>query len=165
MSERLTKREFIEREMKVWKEKFDISFADEFKVEMLQELRYTYMNTQEDHIKTKNDIIETIMKLERSLNLKPRNVELELSMPEKEKIMIVVNNRGTQFEMSRLLEGLINKNELNFTFGKQFPTQFITSSKKINIELNSENSLRGKRCDTLLNLTGDSKVEDMVKRK
>ena len=160
MSESLTKSEFIEREMKEWEEHFEIPFQSKYKVRMLHELRYTYGKTPDDHIKSKREIIEGIVRLERELNLKPKQKEDRRNLTEKVHVIIVVNQEKFTATLD-LFRGLVESN-LEVVSTNKYSAKLTTGKYQILLGTPSE-SLRGKRCDVLLNLTKDNEIENMVR--
>lgn len=68
-----TKRaEWVESEFKKWQEHFIISFDEEFEVKAILDLQWQYNNIEDNHVKSKSDILYTISRAKRDLGLKPR---------------------------------------------------------------------------------------------
>jgi hypothetical protein len=157
-----TKREYIERELKAWKEQFEIPFEDEYKVKILHDLRYTYENTPDDHVKTKADIIHAIQNLARNLKLKPRQ---KLKREDKEIHLIVTNNRQETYNTFEFFKELIDDNKIVSLKASPKYAEIETTSKIIKIMHKTESELfRGIRFHTYWNLTRDILFEEQVLR-
>lgn len=63
--------QYVEREFKLWKDNYVITFDQEFIIKAMLGLQYQYNNTSDDHIKTKKDIIETIQRIKYGIKLNP----------------------------------------------------------------------------------------------
>jgi CRISPR/Cas system-associated protein Cas7 (RAMP superfamily) len=83
-SERVSKRvEWVESEYKKWEERFEIPFEQEFNIKALLGLRHQFTATQDDHVKTKMDLLWSMQKIESHLNLKPKKKNKYIETVEK----------------------------------------------------------------------------------
>lgn len=149
MSE-LTREQYVESEYKKWEEKFEIPFELDFEIKALFELQHQFINTPDEHIKTKTDLINVIGRLKRDLNLKPIK---KFNDKDKLKVLIIADNLSIKKEyeefLSQILEGNIETQYL-----RNSKSDFVTNTHKITIAVENE-LLRGWRADLVYRLQED----------
>ena len=147
----LNKEKYISNELNKWEEKFIIPFEQEFEVAALIGLQYQYNSTQDDHIKTKTDIIQAMSKLKSDLNLKRRTV---LEDKDKTEIMFLAENKATVSSLSEIISKNLGVNVLECL--KSPKRSYITTDTgKISIMLNDADELRGKSAHVVYRVIED----------
>jgi uncharacterized protein YfbU (UPF0304 family) len=144
---------YIEREYKKWEEKFEIPFELEFNVKALLSLQHQFMELPEEHVKTKADVMSTITRLQRDLNLKPKR---KLQDNEKREYLFIVENAIQKLNIEELL---INSSKVEQVLSRAYSTKITTDEFKIHIKMQDEHSgLRGLRADTVLKIEDGSSL-------
>lgn len=149
MSE-LTREQYVESEYKKWKEKFEIPFELEFEVRALFELQHQFINTPDEHIKTKTDLINAIGRLKRDLNLKPIK---KFSNNDKLRVLIITDSLAVKKEYEEVLSQNLEGN-IQTRFIRNNKSDFVTNTHKITVAVDNE-LLRGSRADIVYRLKED----------
>lgn len=160
----LTKEQFIEREYKSWKERFEAPYEQEFNVKAMFELQWQYSKTPSDHIKTKRDILETIQRILEGMKLKPN-----YNTVEHRELLIFAKNYTQKVNLHEMFKLMLNEKLLEEDLkinGVSARSILKTKELTINIEIpRKELGYRGYRADYILNLTGEKEIDDYYRGK
>lgn len=154
MESRVNRKEWVESEFKKWKERYEIPFEKEFNVKALLELKYQYYNTDDNHVKTKADLIHTIVKLQNDLNLKMKRKASENPV----KLLFVANNSQQARSLFEFLINVIDRENIVKVFYND--RRITTKDYDIRIATKDHPANRGIRCHDYFNLTGDKEFEE-----
>ncbi|MEI2465159.1 hypothetical protein [Niallia taxi] len=151
LQKELNKERYIDNELKKWEEKFIIPFEQEFEVAALIGLQYQYNSTQDDHIKTKTDIIQAMSKLKSDLNLKRRTV---LEDKDKPVTMFIGETKAVVSELTDLISKTLGEKRVH-VFKYPNKNYISTDTDRISIYLDDSNELRGKSADVVYRVKED----------
>jgi hypothetical protein len=153
--ENKNKERYVDENLELWKEKYNIPLDQEFNLKALFGLQYDFMATPSEHVKAKKDLIEAMQLIQRNLNLTPKK-----KLEKLKKLIIVVNNSSHLKEVFEIIELMLGTN-VKFVVNANTHGHFETDNLEIDIYIKSD-KLRGKRCDMYWNLTGDLNFENEV---
>jgi hypothetical protein len=151
------KKQYIDENLELWKENYNIPLDQEFNLKALFGLQYDFMTTPSEHVKAKKDLIEAMQLIQKNLNLTKKK---KLSDNEKVNLLIVVENEAQLQSVSELIELMLGSSIEKYYKYKTY-TSFVNDSVKVDIYTKST-SLLGKRCHVYWNLTGDIEFENKV---
>jgi hypothetical protein len=154
MENQVSRESYIESEFKKWEETFEIPFEQEFNLKALLALQHQFLTLPDEHIKTKADVMGTISRISKDLNLKRKR---KLSDSEKYSIMFVVDDKLQKDRLEDLFTLSISENNLESVHSSNNQTKIKTDLHQINIVVNGENRLRGQRADSVFKLENGSK--------
>lgn len=156
MSNLVSRESYIESEYGKWEEKFTIPFEQEFNVKALLSLQHQFLTLPDDHVKAKSDIMSTILRISRDLNLK-RRVRLQDS--EKISLLFVTTNKGQRDVLEDLLTSSTNNEKVESILSTSGHLRMKTDKYIINIYENSNSdNLRGLKADEIFKIDDGRKL-------
>lgn len=160
----MSRKEYIESELKKYNEVYEIGFQEEFDLKAMLDLQYQYIITPKEKIKTIGAIIHTKNQIMKNLNLKPR------TKTEKFKVLVIVNDERKQVNISNMFHKMILSKDITddiktFSTGRLNIPDIHTKDFDIIFIKHKEGSLsyRGLRADYILNFTGRKEIDDYFK--
>lgn len=64
-----TQSEYVAREFEKWSERYEISFEQEFLIKSLIDLQRQFIETPDDHVRTRQDVLNMIIQIQSRLRL------------------------------------------------------------------------------------------------
>jgi hypothetical protein len=156
MSNLASRESYVESEYKKWEDKFEIPFEQEFNVKALLSLQYQFLNLPDEHIKTKADIVATISRINKDLNL---HRKVKLNDNEKRALLFVTSNKGQREILEDLLSSSIPNEEIENVLSTNGHMRMKTDKYIINIYENGNSQmLRGLRADEVFKIEDGRKL-------
>jgi hypothetical protein len=160
----LTREEYVESELKKWKEEYIIRFDQEFLVKSMLELQYQYRNIPDEHVKTKNDLMRLITQTMHELRLKP-NLNKDGF-----KILVIAKDDDQAVRTYNMFQKMFADSipfddiQVISPYRVNIP-KINTKNFEIRIETAHINLLRGMRADYILNLSGNTEIDEEFRNK
>lgn len=145
--EKLTRKEYIEREFSKWQNNYEIGFEQEFDIKALLNLQYQFMITPNEHTKAQGDIIHTINQIRRNMNLKTKiNHDKQL------KVIVLTDDYGVKSDMYNLFYNLLQPHTIT---GNEHGRKLITKDFEVTFTSNPD-LVRGMKSDYTIDLVKSS---------
>ena len=148
-----------------WKNRYDIPDHEDFNLKMLFSLEKQYIDTPEEHIKTKRDILSMINSIKNRMSYKyfDEKTEKTEDIKNKDKKIILVVTEDDDKNLREIFYNMLGKEVINY-INVRNNSVINTNKYIIKFKEKNSNNLRGMRCDYFLNLTGDKEFENEVLR-
>lgn len=161
--------EKLERVFEQYREMYEFDFNQEFYIKELIKLKLQYQDTPDEHIKAKSDLMRMMLDLEQRLALKKKNQILKTFDYDLLIAVSSINDIEEIFSKGLFPDGS-NVIKYNSTSKNRIRIELLTGLKieviQIPKDINGNykpDQYRGLKCNSYLNLTNDSIVENWLK--
>ncbi|MFO1442960.1 hypothetical protein KDN24_06980 [Bacillus sp. Bva_UNVM-123] len=159
MSNLESRESYVERELNNWKESYIVKPEQDFLLRSMFELQFQFKVTPDEHVKAKRDLIYTIQGIMSSLKLVPALNK------DRFKVLVIVGSDHKQVRVFQMFQKMfvdrIPLNEIQVSGNGKIRVPVINTKEfEIRIENDNINLLRGLRADYILNLSGNTEVDE-----
>jgi len=142
---------YINKEYKIWEEKYQIPYEDEFNIKLLLQLRYDILHTKPELTKTKIDLIEMAQRIQSRLRLKEKQ-----KTPNYNYTIMVIGDKLQLVVIKKLIEMISRENILDKNHVK------LTNGISLYFMPKDENKIREYKFNDYIDLTNDKQFQNNV---